>query len=359
MAKYIDSIQIDRFRGISGVRLESLNHINILLGNNNSGKTSILECIFSLREPSSLWNYRSVFRTSLNSMHPLFEGMQYLFPVDSDDLEICYSFVNEKKETTKVTIQGELEKIQVQEREIHRINGLIPTGNLKDKKWDRLVEASCIHLKFYINDVLENEYDLYDFLRRAGNEKAKVKHYSTVLLRPMDHIFGEDNLSIVLENNEYNKKLVAVLKAYDRNIESIQSIQGATGSQYMIVSSSHQRAVPLSLYGDGMKKAVELVSAAVLAEHGILLIDEFETSIHTSAMEKTFRWILKMAKELDVQLFMTTHNKESLEKMLSMDEYTKDINVYTLTNDDGIAVREMSAEEAVHAIDNWGMDIRK
>ena len=58
-----------------------------------------------------------------------------------------------------------------------------------------------------------------------------------------------------------------------------------------------------------MKKAILLISAVVNAKNGILLLDEFETAIHTTAMNKVFSWILKSCLKLNVQLFLTSHSK--------------------------------------------------
>lgn len=70
------------------------------------------------------------------------------------------------------------------------------------------------------------------------------------------------------------------------------------------------------MYGDGMKKAILLMSAVVKAKNGILLLDEFETAIHTSAMNKTFHWILRTCRKLNVQVFLTSHSKEAIDKVL-------------------------------------------
>ena len=40
--------------------------------------------------------------------------------------------------------------------------------------------------------------------------------------------------------------------------------------------------MPLSTYGDGIKKVIALAGRIADAQNGILLIDEIETSIHTS-----------------------------------------------------------------------------
>ena len=87
--------------------------------------------------------------------------------------------------------------------------------------------------------------------------------------------------------------MIEVLKEFD---DSIMSINADTHNltnkkRYMILSKNHNQAIPLELYGDGMKKAILLMSAVITAQNGILLLDEFETAIHTSAMIKVFSWI--------------------------------------------------------------------
>ncbi len=49
----ISSIDIKTFRGIKDLKLEELAQINILTGDNNCGKTSILEVIQSFEKPDS------------------------------------------------------------------------------------------------------------------------------------------------------------------------------------------------------------------------------------------------------------------------------------------------------------------
>ena len=53
------SIRIQGYRGLDSFRMEGLGRVNLLVGPNNSGKTSILECIELLRsagKPHVLWS---------------------------------------------------------------------------------------------------------------------------------------------------------------------------------------------------------------------------------------------------------------------------------------------------------------
>ena len=70
------------------------------------------------------------------------------------------------------------------------------------------------------------------------------------------------------------------------------------GNVSKILSKSNKKALPLNVYGDGMKKAILLMSAVIAAKDGILLLDEFETAIHTSAMNKTFKWIIESCEKI-------------------------------------------------------------
>ena len=74
--------------------------------------------------------------------------------------------------------------------------------------------------------------------------------------------------------------------------------------------------MPISLYGDGMKKALTMLNAIVNTENGVCLVDEFETALHISAMREVFSFVVEAAKKSNVQLFMTTHSLEAVDELL-------------------------------------------
>ena len=62
MAIQIDKFNIHGFRGIQELTVENLNHINLIVGDNNCGKTSVLEALLLLRNPSNITNTVRVAR---------------------------------------------------------------------------------------------------------------------------------------------------------------------------------------------------------------------------------------------------------------------------------------------------------
>jgi AAA15 family ATPase/GTPase len=69
---------------------------------------------------------------------------------------------------------------------------------------------------------------------------------------------------------------------------------------------------------------------------GMVLIDEVDNGFHFSAMENLWKAILATAKQTNTQLFITTHNIDSLRglnQVLMSDEYSgyrDDVSAYKL-----------------------------
>jgi AAA15 family ATPase/GTPase len=85
---------------------------------------------------------------------------------------------------------------------------------------------------------------------------------------------------------------------------------------YKVRLKNHNNAIPLNCFGDGIKQVLKIFDTIMRAEDGIICIDEFDSALHTTKMEETIKIIIEACQELNIQMFLTTHNKEALEKVL-------------------------------------------
>ncbi|MDP2220643.1 MAG: AAA family ATPase, partial [Hydrogenophaga sp.] len=111
--------------------------------------------------------------------------------------------------------------------------------------------------------------------------------------------------------------LVKLLQQFDPDVRDvvIRSSMGLRPAIYL----KHARLglAPLSIFGDAMRRAVLLASTlSGLPAGGVLLMDEAEAGIHVGAQQRFFAWILQIAKQRQVQVFMTTHSLEALDALL-------------------------------------------
>ena len=95
MAIYVKDLEVDLYRGIKNLELNNLSDINILTGDNNSGKTSILEVLRSLTFPFEIESWNDSLRVpqtifSSNNLS-FFENTSLLFNVNENFIK--YRFV--------------------------------------------------------------------------------------------------------------------------------------------------------------------------------------------------------------------------------------------------------------------------
>jgi AAA15 family ATPase/GTPase len=77
--------------------------------------------------------------------------------------------------------------------------------------------------------------------------------------------------------------------------------------------SSNNQWIPLSNFGDGIKRFITIICAMYSSKDGYLYLDEIENGIHYTNLDKLWEIILTISKEQNVQVFATTHSKECIE----------------------------------------------
>ena len=75
--------------------------------------------------------------------------------------------------------------------------------------------------------------------------------------------------------------------------------------------------LPIGSFGDGLRRLLALRLAVVGANHGFLLIDEIDAGLRT-VMEDVWRLLVEVAKKSEVQIFATTHSLDCIRGLGSL-----------------------------------------
>lgn len=78
------------------------------------------------------------------------------------------------------------------------------------------------------------------------------------------------------------------------------------------------RRVPLGSQGDGIRRLLALSLALINSAGGFLLIDEIEAGLHWTVMRRMWRFVIEAAKESSVQVFATTHSLDCVRGLASL-----------------------------------------
>src|SRR5713226_8858427 len=88
--RHIDEFTIHHFRGMREAKFETLGQINLLIGSNNSGKTSVLEALSVFCDPLNPRTWSSVASaretSPLGPRLSLSDRILWLFPQEENEL---------------------------------------------------------------------------------------------------------------------------------------------------------------------------------------------------------------------------------------------------------------------------------
>ena len=92
---------------------------------------------------------------------------------------------------------------------------------------------------------------------------------------------------------------------------SMRRIDTDSDDRFPFVKIRH-RVEPMTLrcLGDGVNRLFGLALALVNSKGGVCVADEIENGIHYAALTDIWRFILRMAASIDVQVFATTHSSD-------------------------------------------------
>lgn len=361
----IEHFTVDAFRSIQTLSIDSLDRINLIAGDNNCGKTTLLESLMLLRSPDNIanvfrvCNLRSPNNPFLSSASP-YESFLSLFPQSISSRELGVR-ADTAHGAISCHILGEEHKVL-----------LSP---------DEMLSHSAVR-KSYSPDETEADafsgqidYDIFSARGRIPLELTAFSRFSGALLRrheaipmvylsPIAHLQG-NLINSIIKNDGYKELCIKALQLFDPDITDMLLLKSPISSKPVEYLRHRSLGVmPLSSYGDGLKKALALANAVIKATDGVLLIDEIETSLHKKYYDDIFQFIVKACCAFHVQVFITTHSLEAIDGLLATQNYDQQksddaIRVITLkrTEHKNYA-RVLSGREVAADREAFGLEVR-
>lgn len=310
----LKSLRIENFRCFPFFELPQLGRVNLLVGTNNSGKTSILEAIQLFCSRTSLENLAEIM---LNRGEYFWgnERERIIRELDISHL-FCGHEINVGERFSIVAANNnDVEKLVISVEQSPQLTFFEDLRELLLViEWTgKEQEKEDTKLPLSANKGLSIDYVRRIRMRRETKNpgiKTQFITSSSLTAEKMIGLFDK----VVLTPEE--SLITQALQTIEPKIERIASV-GAESARYlgsrsgfvMRLADSNQR-IPIGSMGDGIWRMLGLTLAIVNARGGVLLVDEIDTGLHFSAMSDMWKLIWETAKRLDVQVFATTHNSD-------------------------------------------------
>lgn len=322
----IKNINIKNFRGIDHMTIEDFSRVNVFLGQNNSGKTTMLEAIAMLMSMSNPDVPQAINAVRARKPFSNFIDVQYFFnnldvttPPEvkaelSDGsfrhLTLALSYVFDELADPKNEPQqqmGAVKYVNTLEMNFEIAKG---TTRQSHKSWLRVNPQGLVVNRKVADGYLEN--------KRAWLTPSDLM--TSNLANDLAELFKRNRKDTIL----------ALLKLFDTRINSIEIL---TDDIYIGFEGMSQM-LSVSMMGDGLRRYLNIVASAANPLIDILLIDEIDNGLHYSVYKKLWQALFALAEASNKQIFVTTHSKETLghlDKMLEEHvEYQRELRIFTL-----------------------------
>ena len=337
----MDSFEVENFRSLKHLKLEKLARVNLLVGKNNSGKTSVLEAIYALTR-IEVADWFSLLENNRGIDYPDqdFSSLFYKFSAKNlVQVSASYSDINGKHEDFSFKLELLVEAARSRRKERRNLDVSIVTGTSKKAHKFALIAAT--------DEYEEAEYSAISkgaesFLEKGIPENIELRHRADFLTTEINLEQLSEHLSDLILNKEDNS-LLSTMRRVEKRIVSFAL--DTKGQVYFNLGEEFNRLFPINLMGEGVQRLLCVVASVAVTSGGIVLIDEIDNGLHYSALRILWKGILQAAREYDVQVFATTHSAEALRHLTwVLDEeeniqYRDDVAAYTLIRADDDTVR--------------------
>jgi AAA15 family ATPase/GTPase len=380
----LDSLDIKNYRNLKELRINSLGRVNLFTGKNNTGKSSILEAIAIYATKGDLGIIYQLlgergenFRQSEANKNPTETNVKVLSSLFTDRLvgfnkidAISIGTIEEtlfgKEKSSEKSISLRFVKYFDEIISQVEVEGNISTrrkrivaendtdGKLGDYKLGLEIRAS----NSYIIRSLEEErpFNRLGFRGIGNNENFQFIRTRNIDSETNGKLW--DNITL----SEKEKYVIEALKIIESRTERIAFVGETPRERAAVIKlSNNSNILPLRSMGDGINRILTIILALVNSDNGFLLIDEFENGLHHTVQEQLWDIIFKLAQQLNVQIFVTTHSEDCIsgfQNILNSPTNSLDGKLIRLDNENGVIKQvEFNAQE-LRIANNNDIEIR-
>ncbi len=268
---HITSFHLENFKQFENLDIENIGQFNIITGDNNTGKTSVLEALLVERS----------FGTFKNKLSNVFNKYKR-FNDTRNDFFLQY-FNSKSLSNIKIGVHFKFGGYYF-ELNIKNNNGII------------------------INEIQELPVEIPERMNAIANDLNFIPFYFGY-----EHRLTGLYSQYINKSQTEHKRLIDSAKAILKDINDIR-IDLTTCNEGILLIGREGKDVnmPLGTFGDGFVNTFRLLIEIVhFSEHRIM-VDEIDSGIYYKRMKDFWKTVLKVCKLNKVQLFATTHNNECI-----------------------------------------------
>ena len=363
----IKEIRIQNFKCFRDFTIKNLNRINIFYGDNDSGKTALLEAIYIAFSNTNPLNVFALLRTFPFGIveGSLEDSWDLLFyRLNKDKIKIKIVFKDKENLDVELSKPFLYKEVVIQTHElIQAINPHSLYINWKYKDGFREAIINIITPQ-EVQKFAPNQQKIPPIPVPAPSVLAfgglhfplKPVYFFASSGKPSTELITAIYGEIVKEG--LKETLIEALREVKPELEYIDTINFAGIPTVAIKFKDDNSYYPLNTVGEGFSKVFTLISLLIRNKDGVLLIDEIENGLYWKIQPIFWHFIETFTEKFNVQLFITTHSYEFLSNIMKSTKNLENINGFTMKRISGnIEHFELHGKDLKEAVEA-GFEVR-
>ncbi|MCH8197546.1 MAG: AAA family ATPase [Proteobacteria bacterium] len=348
----INSIKIRNFRSFSDVKIDDCRRINIIVGENGSGKTALLEALYlavgvspDLVMRTRIWRGYDSARMS-GTVEDLHQALWAdLFHKFQTNKRAVVSLKGSAEQTRSVTVTLHPAGKRLLKPPPRKRSGappkVVPHPSPIEFKWDIHGHGTIkVEPRFEGDKLIFDPVPPYHV---KGSFFAANQAIST-----LETANRFSNLSRKFRHEEF-------IKSFNHLYENITnlSVEVTAGSPMLFaVVNGLPEKIPLTLASGGMSKLAGILLAIPEQAGGVILIDEIENGFYYRRLPMVWKAILDSARAYNCQIFASSHSAECLNAVAAFAEESPDefSVIRTVLKEGEVQVRQFGGDKFADAI---------
>jgi Fe-S cluster assembly ATPase SufC len=305
----VQGLRIKNFRCFEQLDLNDLRRFNLVVGQNGSGKTALLECLYLLSGVSPELYFGTRYWRGL--------GERVQLSTDRGQYESVFRALFFELDTRRV-VEAELldpnhgrRSLRIFYEGNHVLS--LPLGPQAVSSLG--IKPITFRWQGFSGKVFTSRVEIVENQLRMPTFDEP---YPGVFLTPGALLNPEDTAN---RFSELSKRKMAgpVIEALQHLFPQVEdlSLEVESGTNMLFASVNYlDRKVPVGVLSAGISKLLSLLIAIAEKRDGMVLLDEMENGLYFEAMPQVWAAVVGLCRSNNVQLFVTTHSSECLRALL-------------------------------------------
>ncbi|MEA5470740.1 AAA family ATPase, partial [Spirulina sp. 06S082] len=272
MTPKFKDLQIQGFRGFQDIELSNLGQVNLIVGTNNSGKTSLLEAISIFCNPLNPFRWlevskRRFFFNSISSLRPNIESIKWIF------------YKQEKRENLEtenhfgaMTIQADgdmpIKKLEVEILELYGSAAVHSNEDTESYREGLELEIK-VQERYPLFNINTDELEFYNSEKfqfwedeRFVYRKRRDALINNVTISP-SYSYSETVrfTESIIKNENSKNEILNLIRLFDPCIKDIMILSPKKSSSILYLDHEKLGRIPLDVFGDGIKRTLAIALA--------------------------------------------------------------------------------------------------